>query len=212
MAKLTNLADDMGDTFGKMLCTSLWALSSLEVGRYDDARRLAESALSQAESLGNRREIANQLNNLGLVYARLGLHEKASQALNAAMTSDFTGRDSMSLAYSMRNLGQQKYLAGLHAQASGLLEESAYLSRKAGDRINEVRAQFSFLLNQERLGVEELGESFGVSPKRLRRYDWSRFSGARSLVLIVTLSPVLMMNKLFGFWRKHFLYQCLILV
>ena len=150
MAKLTNLADDMGDTFGKMLCTSLWALSSLEVGRYDDARRLAESALSQAESLGNRREIANQLNNLGLVYARLGLHEKASQALNAAMTSDFTGRDSMSLAYSMRNLGQQKYLAGLHAQASGLLEESAYLSRKAGDRINEVRAQFSFLLNQER--------------------------------------------------------------
>ena len=187
MAKLTNLADDMDDTFGKMLCTSLWALSSLEVGRYDDARRLAESALSQAESLGNRREIANQLNNLGLVYARLGLHEKASQALNAAMTSDFTGRDSMSLAYSMRNLGQQKYLAGLHTQASGLLEESAYLSRKAGDRINEVRAQFSFLLNQERLGVEELGESFWrlseeAASLRLVEIQWRALFGAyRSL-------------------------------
>ncbi|MEC8052241.1 MAG: tetratricopeptide repeat protein [Myxococcota bacterium] len=187
MAKLTNLADDMDDTFGKMLCTSLWALSSLEVGRYDDARRLAESALSQAESLGNRREIANQLNNLGLVYARLGLHEKASQALNAAMTSDFTGRDSMSLAYSMRNLGQQKFLAGLHTQASGLLEESAYLSRKAGDRINEVRARFSFLLNQERLGVEELGERFWrlseeAGSLRLVEIQWRALFGAyRSL-------------------------------
>ena len=140
----------------------------------------------------------NQLNNLGLVYARLGLHEKASQALNAAMTSDFTGRDSMSLAYSMRNLGQQKFLAGLHTQASGLLEESAYLSRKAGDRINEVRARFSFLLNQERLGVEELGERFWrlseeAGSLRLVDIQW------RALLVLITLNRVSMMSKLFGF-------------
>ena len=40
----------MGDTFGKMLCEFV-GTKLTEVGRYDDARRLAESALSQADRL-----------------------------------------------------------------------------------------------------------------------------------------------------------------
>ena len=159
MAKLTNLAEDIGDRFTKMLCTSLWALSSLEVGRYQDAERLAVSALQQARALDNRREIANQLNNLGLIYSRIGKHEAADKALNEAMTSDFTGRDTMSLAYSMRNLGQQKALARDPEAAASLLEEAAYLSRKTGDRINEARARFSLLLNRESLEESGLGEA-----------------------------------------------------
>lgn len=183
MASLTNLAEDIGDRFTKMLCTSLWALSALEVGRYNDARALAESALKQAQSLDNRREIANQLNNLGLVYARIGLHEEAAKALNEAMTSDFTGRDTMSLAYSMRNLGQQKVLAGLPKEAGGLLEEAAHLSRKSGDRINEARARFSLLLNRETLDEPSLGEAFwrlseDAKALRLVEVQWRSLFGA----------------------------------
>jgi len=210
MAKLTNLAEDIGDHFTKMLCTSLWALSSLEVGRYQDAERLAVSALKQAESLGSRREIANQLNNLGLVYSRIGKHEDAAKALNQAMTSDFTGRDTMSLAYSMRNLGQQKILARDPKVAAGLLEEAAYLSRKTGDRINEARARFSLLLNKEELEERALGEAFwrlseDAKDLRLVEIQWRSLFGAyRYLEASLSESEALtLLEEIFSVSMSH---------
>ena len=82
----------------------------------------------------------------------------------------------------MRNLGQQRFLAGNHKAAASLLEEATFLSKSSGDRINSARGQLSLLLNREALGDKSLGDLFWALAEeskelRLKEIQWRALFG-----------------------------------
>ena len=110
------------------------SLLALRLGEFGPATAVLEEALALWRALGDRRGLANSLNNLGLIvkdqgdYARaMALHEEAL-ALRRGLG------DTQGIAYSLVNIAIVAARRGEYQQTIAWYEEALVLLREVGDR------------------------------------------------------------------------------
>jgi tetratricopeptide (TPR) repeat protein len=106
-------------------------------GHWDDWRRAQELALEAARAAGNRQAQANALNELGIVYGKIG------RRADAISCHDASGRimreldDRHGVARALGNLATAYMRQGLHSDALACLEEHLKMARRLNDRHGE---------------------------------------------------------------------------
>ncbi|HKG13471.1 MAG TPA: tetratricopeptide repeat protein [Pyrinomonadaceae bacterium] len=87
------LFDSLGDAAGVAQCDEARARTLVTEGKYEEAERLARSALSALESSDSPQLLAECLTTLALAQASAGRHEEARATLARAFESATHGRD-----------------------------------------------------------------------------------------------------------------------
>jgi tetratricopeptide (TPR) repeat protein len=103
-------------------------------GDYDGAGALYETSiatLAEPESIAERQELANSLNNLGNVYARRNQHDLSAHTLQRAVTvqRDMLGPEHPMVAITLSNLGNMRYDQGDLATSRVYLERALTILR-----------------------------------------------------------------------------------
>ena len=133
---------------------------------YAQRRMYAETALSGFESIGDRIGWAISLNNLGLLYGRLGLHDTAEVYLTRAVEAVRQINRSTSLAYFLESLGRIILFQGDYPRAVETLEEGLKHVKELG--FKEVEGTYRLALGRVAL---ELGETDKALEEIQRAYD-----------------------------------------
>jgi transcriptional regulator with GAF, ATPase, and Fis domain/predicted ATPase len=128
------------------------ALLHLDQGRPEAALETADEALRLARRIGHRELTAISLNLVGGIHLRAGDLERAGALFEEAQRTMRDARSPRWLAVFLQDLGDLRRLEGHPADALRHYQESAFLSRKAGDRRLESRAMV-------RLGEAHLNEN-----------------------------------------------------
>ena len=126
-------------TFALSVC-GLVAMSQRD---FDGATGFLEQARRDAELLGDEREVATQLNNLGRVYLEFGRLQTAVETFRRAEAIDERLGDRYALAYDLRNLGRALALQGVRTEARSALERGLAYARQVRDANNDLRARFA---------------------------------------------------------------------
>ena len=143
-------------TFALSVC-GLVAMSQRD---FDGAIGYLEEARRIAERLGDDREVATQLNNLGRVYLEFGRLKTAVETFRRAQAIDRALDDRYALAYDLRNLGRALALLGVREQAREALAQGLAYAVDVRDANNELRARFALAqldLSEGRLGPAQVG-------------------------------------------------------
>ena len=126
-------------TFALSVC-GLVAMSQRD---FEGAVEYLEEARQIAERLGDEREVATQLNNLGRVYLEFGQLATAVETFRRAQAIDRRLDDRYALAYDLRNLGRALALQGVRDEARQALEQGLAFAQEVRDANNELRARFA---------------------------------------------------------------------
>ena len=119
-------------TKAEQLTKQAWELN--EQGKYSEAIPLAQEALIiRQQVLGEEHaDVANSLNNLGLLYQSMGRYQQAEPLLTQAleMLRRLLGNEHPSVATSLNNLGLLYQLMGRSQQAEPLYTEALEMRRR----------------------------------------------------------------------------------
>jgi len=132
------------------------------------ALRYYSEALALFESLGEDRQVASILNNVGRVCFDLGELPAAIDAWNRALPIKRRLQDPAGEAYSLGNLALAHRYLGNIQQALDAYDRSLELLRQAGDRLSEGRAlhnrgRFYRLLGDDRQALADLRAALPLS-------------------------------------------------
>ena len=103
-------------------------------GDYAAAKSLNEESLSIRRQLGDRKGIADSLNNLGLVVCDQGDFSAARALYEESLAIKRELKDRSGIANSLNNLGNVAFEQAEFADARVLYEESLAIARELGDR------------------------------------------------------------------------------
>ena len=87
------LFESLDDAAGVAQCDEARARTLVSEGKYDEAERLARSAVSASESSGGAQLLSECLTTLALAQASAGRHEEARATLALAVEAATRGRD-----------------------------------------------------------------------------------------------------------------------
>jgi tetratricopeptide (TPR) repeat protein len=142
--------DDEGDAILDVAATaSPWRTIALAAtlrrhlettGRFAEAQRLHEQALTAASRVGDPAAQAGSLINLSAVHARTGRFTDATEHLERAVRLCRDLGDTGELARALDNLGTVHGRTGRFADAAGNFAEALALCRRLGDTDGEARA------------------------------------------------------------------------
>ncbi|HHS12580.1 MAG TPA: CHAT domain-containing protein [bacterium] len=121
---------------------STQGLIYLSLGDRRRAREAQARALNMAESIGSLEDQATILKNMGLVAIQERVFDLALESFRRAADIDSELGYQRGLAYDWRNLGMLYLETGETESAVSLLREGRMLSRRVGDRRNEIQCQF----------------------------------------------------------------------
>ena len=127
----------------RIFALSVCGLVAMSQRDFEGAVRHLERARRQASRLGDEREVAAQLNNLGRVYLEFDRLQPAIEAFRGARAIDERLQDRYGLAYDLRNLGRALTLVGQHGEADAALRQALLYAIEVKDTNNELRARFS---------------------------------------------------------------------
>ncbi len=142
-----NLTDAMG-AYQRVLSLARWigdlgfesdACNALGVLTQDLARKrsLFEASLRLARTLRDPQRETRAYNNLGLVYWRLGLYERARVYLEEALAIQRNAQLRGGLVFSLESLARISLALGDLEKARALIEEGREISRSLGSPLNE---------------------------------------------------------------------------
>jgi tetratricopeptide (TPR) repeat protein len=109
-------------------------------GRFAEAERLHEQALTAASGVGDQAAQAGSLINLSAVHARTGRYEDATEHLERAVRLCRDLGDAAELARALDDLGTVHGRTGRFADAAGNFAEALALCRRLADADGEARA------------------------------------------------------------------------
>jgi len=109
-------------------------------GDHDQARSMYQSAVTVAETTGDRTGQAVSLTNLGHAQYRVGDYPAATASLIEAIGLNRELGDRMGLANALIVLGLVQTLLDFHAEADAALTEALSLSRELGDQSGQALA------------------------------------------------------------------------
>ncbi|MEP7357065.1 MAG: tetratricopeptide repeat protein, partial [Anaerolineales bacterium] len=115
-------------------------LVQLELGAYDEARKLLEASLALRRELDDLHGVAVALNELADVAYHLGSYADASGLYAEALRLRRQIGDQHGVARSLGSAGELALDLGDYAQAQPFLREAAELARAHGQRLGLVRA------------------------------------------------------------------------
>jgi tetratricopeptide (TPR) repeat protein len=130
-------------------------------GNFDEAKKLAETALLLSEKLDFKKGIAASHNNLGNVYDSQGNYPKAVKEFFSALKIREKIRDKKGMAYSYNNLGNAYYRQGNYTEA--LKEHFASLKIK-----EEIEDKYGIAASHNNIGI--IYESQGNYPEALKEH------------------------------------------
>jgi predicted ATPase/class 3 adenylate cyclase len=107
---------------------------AMNLGDYDEGRRLFEESLTIGRDLGDPRVIAGALNNLGDAMRFLRDPEAARALYEESLGIGRELNDKPNIAYSLTALGNITGHGGDYAMARALFEESLLIKRQLNDR------------------------------------------------------------------------------
>jgi len=168
--RLDGALDASRATGGAERAAALRAAGSIAVhqGEYERAQAHQEEGFALSERLGDRRGVAQALNNLGHIEWLRGRPEQAvallgkSEALHREMGHPYTEAV-------LHNLGMVAHERGDHVRAWELLEESLALNRALGNGRGIARALHSLMLVALVRGEPERAASLSAESLTLKR-------------------------------------------
>lgn len=104
------------------------------LGEQDAAKQSLVEALDLARELGNKKEEAFALNNLGILAMMIGEYAQAKQYYEASLALKRELGEPNAIAITLVNLIQIAYLLGEYAQGIALAQETIALSQSPGDK------------------------------------------------------------------------------
>ncbi len=122
---------------------SVCGLVAMSQRDFDGAVGYLEEARGVAERLGDDREVATQLNNLGRVYLEFGQLEAAVDTFRRAQAIDERLDDRYAQAYDLRNIGRALALQGVRDEARVALEKGLAYAQEVRDANNQLRSRFA---------------------------------------------------------------------
>ncbi len=122
-----------------IMARSLGGLIAMSMGDLDSAAKALSESLERARKAELPDEEAVQLNNLGIVFREKGMYQKALTLFKKAMEIDTSLKSPLGLAYDFRNIGIVEQMLGRLDPAGRHLSRALELTRKIGDRFNEVK-------------------------------------------------------------------------
>lgn len=106
----------------------LWAAKAyVQVGEFDDARQLANDALTHARHWGTARAVGGALHALGSATRELRLVQEGIEALESSPAR-------LDLVQALTDLGVMQHEQGLHRDARGTLRRALELAERCGAR------------------------------------------------------------------------------
>jgi signal transduction histidine kinase/DNA-binding response OmpR family regulator/tetratricopeptide (TPR) repeat protein len=135
------------------------ALTVLAVSEMDDAqrRRHYEQGLAVARAIGDRIEEASALNNLALLYWRLGLYAKARELIGRSVDILRTTGNREALSGILESAGRIHLASGDLIFAREVLDEGLGIATEADDAWME--SQYRIMLGRVALARGRLGEA-----------------------------------------------------
>jgi eukaryotic-like serine/threonine-protein kinase len=155
---IANILNDQGELFG--------------------AQQMYEAALSLAQSIGARIEIAGALNNLGNVLGELGRLEESNTRYQAAVSVAVEIGDRADEMKAQSNIGNNFITLGQFRKAQKALEGSLVIAREIGDQQGAVESLINLGIVSYSLGdlvksEEQLAEALALSRSLALRADSS---------------------------------------
>jgi non-specific serine/threonine protein kinase len=105
-------------------------------GAFDRALELHEECLRLGRGLGDARQVAQSLTNLGIVAKLQGQQARAASLLEAGLAASRTAGDTWGTALALRHLGALAHGQGAPERAAVFYRESVTLFRQLGDQRN----------------------------------------------------------------------------
>jgi class 3 adenylate cyclase/tetratricopeptide (TPR) repeat protein len=103
-----------------------------QLGRYEDAERALDQALTRRQALGDPVGEAHVLRSMGFLRWHQGRYDEAVGCNEAALAIDRRGQDLAAMAMDLTNLGAVLRNVGDHARARDCLEEAQELYQAVG--------------------------------------------------------------------------------
>ncbi|HVF44318.1 MAG TPA: hypothetical protein VM936_14945 [Pyrinomonadaceae bacterium] len=125
------LFESLGDAAGVAQCDEARARALVSDGRYDEAERLARSALGAAESSGGAQLLSECLTTLALAQAGAGRHDEARATLSLAVEAAAGGRASASAGPESASVEER--WAGFSLKSEVLRYEAELIQRALRD-------------------------------------------------------------------------------
>lgn len=144
-------------------------------GEYKEAQRQLDESLRIFRELGSRKDIADTLNNIGLVYDRTGDYEKALEIHLDAMSIRMDLEDRNGLGYSLSNIGNIYAHLEEFGRASEYYEKALEIREELGDRIGIAEAVAN--IGMVNASLEEFETAF---ENYSRAYEIYKSEGHRS--------------------------------
>jgi len=154
------LATSAGDAFVQIQATSLRGLIALNQGDLGVAEQSMREALMLSRLTGRRSEEAAQLNNLGFVFREAKRLDEAIGYFKAALVIDDELRSAEGRAYDLRNLAIALDRQGRGKEAISQLDEALAVSRRIGNRYNELQSLLARGEAMERIDAPEAKATF----------------------------------------------------
>ncbi len=112
----------------------------LDQGDFGGAQQMYEKALSRAESIGARMDIAGALNNLGVVLTGLGQLDQSNDKYRRALSVAIEIGDQPDQLKAQSNIGGNLMVLGQFRSAQKPLQDSLQLAQAIGDRQGAVES------------------------------------------------------------------------
>jgi tetratricopeptide (TPR) repeat protein len=104
------------------------------LGDYATARRDYEQVLAEFQALGNRRNVATALHQLGMLHQQQGEYEAARQRYQESLVIAQALGDRAGVSQTLHQLGNLHYLQGEYDAARQRYQESLAIKQALGDR------------------------------------------------------------------------------
>lgn len=128
---------DSGDRAGESNALHAWAEVPINQGNLDVALRLYQQALSLAQESGDKRAMAREQGNIGLIYAQQGDFSAGENTYREALDNFREIGDKHGMAVVTGNWGDLLHAEGRLADALALYRDALVLAREVGHRSSE---------------------------------------------------------------------------
>ena len=133
--KAENIAQELKDKKGEVLCCGNLGNAYLCVAEYDKAIECYQKGLAISIEIGDRSGIANNNGNLGTVYDSIGQHKKAIEYYEKSLSVIMAIGDRLGIASVNGNLGNAYNSLGDHKKAIEFFQKGLTISAEIGDRL-----------------------------------------------------------------------------
>jgi len=127
------LAKQIGSLDHLLKCQRQLSLVYWDLGNYSEYYDLNSSALTNAQTIKNRREISNCLNNIGIYFIKLESYARAINYCEQAFMIAKEGDDFQGETDSLSNLGMIYQEIGEYDKALDCLSKSLLIDERLGD-------------------------------------------------------------------------------